>query len=212
MEENRFTWNLEDIYPDEQAWYQDLSKAKELTAKLAAMQGKVCQDGHTLLEALDLSTKCSEYIAKLFTYASCHYDAQMGNAGYKKLYETICGENSAAAEQTSFLMPELMELTRESFDRLCAQVPELALYTHYIEDLLSQKEHILDERSEQMLVRMQDIHSSFKKSTPTCVSTTPRARRLPTVRATNWWSAMRPTAQRWSTRTALSAKSFLKSC
>ena len=43
------------------------------------------------------------------------------------------------------------------------QVPELALYTHYIEDLLSQKEHILDERSEQMLVRMQDIHSSFKK-------------------------------------------------
>lgn len=163
MEENRFTWNLEDIYPDEQAWYQDLSKAKELTAKLAAMQGKVCQDGHTLLEALDLSTKCSEYIAKLFTYASCHYDAQMGNAGYKKLYETICGENSAAAEQTSFLMPELMELTRESFDRLCAQVPELALYTHYIEDLLSQKEHILDERSEQMLVRMQDIHSSFKK-------------------------------------------------
>ena len=112
MEENRFTWNLEDIYPDEQAWYQDLSKAKELTAKLAAMQGKVCQDGHTLLEALDLSTKCSEYIAKLFTYASCHYDAQMGNAGYKKLYETICGENSAAAEQTSFLMPELMELTR----------------------------------------------------------------------------------------------------
>ena len=163
MEENRFTWNLEDIYPDEQVWYQDLSKAKELTAKLAAMQGKVCQDGHTLLEALDLSTKCSEYIAKLFTYASCHYDAQMGNAGYKKLYETICGENSAAAEQTSFLMPELMELTRESFDRLCVQVPELALYTHYIEDLLSQKEHILDERSEQMLVRMQDIHSSFKK-------------------------------------------------
>ena len=75
MEENRFTWNLEDIYPDEQVWYQDLSKAKELTAKLAAMQGKVCQDGHTLLEALDLSTKCSEYIAKLFTYASCHYDA-----------------------------------------------------------------------------------------------------------------------------------------
>ena len=39
MEENRFTWNLEDIYPDEQAWYQDLSKAKELTAKLAARQG-----------------------------------------------------------------------------------------------------------------------------------------------------------------------------
>lgn len=40
MEENRFTWNLEDIYPDEQAWYQDLSKAKELTAKLAANAGK----------------------------------------------------------------------------------------------------------------------------------------------------------------------------
>ena len=84
------------------------------------MQGRVCQDGHTLLEALDLNARCSERFAKLFTYANCHYDAEMANPGYKKLYETIFGENSAAAQRTAFLMPELMGLTRERFDALCA--------------------------------------------------------------------------------------------
>ena len=156
-------WNLEDIYPSEQAWSEDLAATRQLVDKLCAMQGRVCQDGHTLLEALDLNARCSERFAKLFTYANCHYDAEMANPGYKKLYETIFGENSAAAQRTAFLMPELMGLTRERFDALCAQVPDLALYTHQIDDLLSQKEHVLDERGEQMLAQMLDIHSSFDK-------------------------------------------------
>ena len=62
MEENRFTWNLEDIYPDEQAWYQDLSKAKELTAKLAAMQGKVSRTDILCLKRLTSDTKCRTII------------------------------------------------------------------------------------------------------------------------------------------------------
>lgn len=156
-------WNLEDIYPSEQAWSEDLAATRQLVDKLCAMQGRVCQDGHTLLEALDLNARCSERFAKLFTYASCHYDAEMANPGYKKLYETIFGENSTAAQRTAFLMPELMGLTRERFDALSAQVPDLALYTHQIDDLLAQKEHVLDERGEQMLAQMQDIHSSFDK-------------------------------------------------
>ena len=46
-------WNLEDIYPSEQAWSEDLAATRQLVDKLCAMQGRVCQDGHTLLEALD---------------------------------------------------------------------------------------------------------------------------------------------------------------
>ena len=94
-------WNLEDIYPSEQAWSEDLAATRQLVDKLCAMQGRVCQDGHTLLEALDLNARCSERFAKLFTYANCHYDAEMANPGYKKLYETIFGENSAAAQRTA---------------------------------------------------------------------------------------------------------------
>ena len=98
-------WNLEDIYPSEQAWSEDLAATRQLVDKLCAMQGRVCQDGHTLLEALDLNARCSERFAKLFTYASCHYDAEMANPGYKKLYETILCENTAAAQRLAFLMP-----------------------------------------------------------------------------------------------------------
>ena len=53
MQDNKYVWKLEDIYADEQAWYQDLEMVKQLAKKLTAMQGRVCQDGHTLLETLD---------------------------------------------------------------------------------------------------------------------------------------------------------------
>ena len=163
MENIKATWNLEDIYPDEQAWYGDLEKVKELAGRLADMQGRVCADAKGLLEALDLNTKCGEYFSKLFTYAHCHYDAQMSSPEWKKLYETIFGASSAVDEQLAFMLPELMELTRERFDELCKEEKGLELYGHYIDDLLTQKEHILDEKSEQMMVRMQDMHSSYTK-------------------------------------------------
>lgn len=163
MQDNKYVWKLEDIYADEQAWYQDLETVKQLAQKLTAMQGRVCQDGHTLLETLDLTVKCDEYFSKLFVYAHCHYDAEMASANYKKLYETVFGQSNAISEKTAFVMPELMQLDRARFDELCQQVPELKLYSHYIDDLLSQKEHILDEQSEQMLVRMQDLHGSYTK-------------------------------------------------
>ena len=49
MEENRFTWNLEDIYPDEQAWYQDLSKAKEFPSPFFVGSQMLCRTGKTLV-------------------------------------------------------------------------------------------------------------------------------------------------------------------
>lgn len=105
MQDNKYVWKLEDIYADEQAWYQDLETVKQLAKKLTAMQGRVCQDGHTLLETLDLTVKCNEYFSKLFVYAHCHYDAEMANANYKKLYETVSGQSNAISEQTAFVMP-----------------------------------------------------------------------------------------------------------
>lgn len=163
MQENKFDWNLQDIYASEEAWYQDLAAAQKVAEELATMQGKVCQDANTLLKTLELYAKCNEYFSKLFVYAHCHYDVDMSNTNYKKLYETVFGARSAVSEQTAFLNPELMQLTHERFEELCKEQPALALYTHLIDDLLSKKEHILDEKSEQMLVRMQDLHDSYKK-------------------------------------------------
>lgn len=94
MENFNATWDLEAIYPDEQVWYSDLETVKGIADKLASMQGKLCEGPENLLEALGLYVKCDEYFSKLFTYAHCHFDAQMSDAGWKKLYETVFGESS----------------------------------------------------------------------------------------------------------------------
>lgn len=163
MEDNRFLWNLADIYASEEEWYADLESAKGIANELAALQGKICSNAETLFSALRLQSHCDLLFDGLFTYASCHHDAQMGDPNYKNLYETVFGASVEVNEKLAFFLPELMQLTKETFSQFCNEVPELDLYTNMIDDLLAKKEHILDEKSEQILVRMEDMHSSYTK-------------------------------------------------
>ena len=163
MEDNRFVWNLSDIYSTEEKWYADLESAKALAQKLANLQGTICHDAGTLLEALKLDAQCSHLFDGLFTFASCHHDTEMSDPHYKNLYETIFGASTEVNEKLAFLLPELMQLNKEKFNEFCKECPELSLYGHMIDDLLAQKEHILDEKSEQLLVRMEDMHASYTK-------------------------------------------------
>ena len=128
----RYTWNLEDIYPDVSAWQQELEKLKEIGEQLAKKRGKVCENASQLEETLSLQSCFSQLLSRLFVYAHCRYDAHMSQPEGKKLYETISGVYSALGEKLAFLTPELMKLTMERFAAYCEELPALKVYEQYM--------------------------------------------------------------------------------
>ena len=53
------TWRLEDIYPDEALWEEELQEAKSVAAKVKEYEGRLCESAQNLYEALKLYDDCS---------------------------------------------------------------------------------------------------------------------------------------------------------
>lgn len=162
-ESQQARWNLSDLYPNIDAWRSGRAQLETAAQELASLRGKVTSSAETLLHTLQLSDECGIQLTRLFVYAKSLFDGDMGDQTGKELYETICGTWSSIGEQTAFLTPELMQMTPETFAEYCSSCSSLALYQHYMDDLFAKKEHILDDRTEGLLVRMNDLSDSYQK-------------------------------------------------
>ena len=157
------TWDLTPMFPDAAAWRSGLEEAKQIATDLSAMQGTVSTSADALYQALQYNDALGQKLTALFVYAKMYFDQNMSNSEAKDLYETADSSYTAIAEQISFLEPELLELTPETYAQFVEQKPELGLYNFLMEGLFEQKEHIFDQKTEDILTRMGALGNSFEK-------------------------------------------------
>ena len=158
------TWNLSDMFADVESWQAQLAQAKTVCDKLAAQRGHAGESPSALLQTAQLYEQLNLNIEQLFVFANTNYDQDMSNSQAKDLYETISNEYTAMQERISFLAPELMQMTPEQFSSYCEQCPELRLYEQFAKDFFAKREHILPAEMETLLVRMENLGSSFSKT------------------------------------------------
>ncbi|MDO4943957.1 MAG: oligoendopeptidase F [Ruminococcus sp.] len=147
----QFRWALEDIYPTDKDWEQDLEKLKAIPEKLAAYKGRLSESGETLLEFFRLSDEISVLCDSLGNYAQRRSDEDTANAKYQgymgQLMNVYVQINSAG----SFETPEIIAIPDETLERFYKECPDLALYKRAIGKLRLKKEHILSEAEEKIL-------------------------------------------------------------
>ena len=73
------TWRLEDIYPDERLWEEELQQAKDLAAKVKEYEGKLSESAQKLYEALKLYDDCSLKLDRVGGYSFMRHDQDAGN-------------------------------------------------------------------------------------------------------------------------------------
>nr|WP_323741999.1 oligoendopeptidase F [Salinibacillus xinjiangensis] len=154
------TWRLEDIFETDDAWEKEFQQVKQLYPKITEYQGKVAESPERLLELMKLQDDISQRLAKLFTYAHMRYDQDTTNSFYQELNtraETLLTQASSAM---SFIVPEILQLDQEKVEEFLAKNEELHVYKHYLEDVLRQRPHILDEKSEALLAEVSEVTSS----------------------------------------------------
>lgn len=157
------TWNISDMFESDAAWEKQLAQVSADMDRLASQKGHAAASAKDLLETARLYEACSMGLEQLYTYASCKYHPDLSVDSAKGMVERIMTEVSRFGEKTAFLAPELMQESLEKFEQFCAECPELSVYRHFAEDFFSKKEHVLDQKGEEMLVRMNDMGESFSK-------------------------------------------------
>lgn len=154
-----FTWAVEDIFPNVEAWEQNLKEAKELSGQLAAFQGKLGQGAGNLLEALKLMEQATLKMDLAYSYASRCSDVDTKNTEGQALVAKVQTQMVQMNSETAFLDPEILELSEETLAAYYEEEPGLKYYENTIRETQRLKAHSLSAEMETLLASAGQVTS-----------------------------------------------------
>ena len=75
-----FTWDLRDLFPDDETWMREYRALTECTGQLAAYAGTLGERPGRLLDWLKLNDELGVRLEKLMGYASCRSDQNLADS------------------------------------------------------------------------------------------------------------------------------------
>lgn len=150
------TWKLEDMFSMDEVWEEDYEKACELLDKHNDYADKITESEEILLEYLQFNDQVSMLIEKLYVYSNQKYHQDMnvskyqGYAGKAQKVVTMLGSAS------SFLEPALLEMDSDKLLEWISK-PQFDNYRRYINEIIRQKEHTLDKKTEEILAKSRQM-------------------------------------------------------
>ena len=148
-------WNLGDLYPDpaSEAVAADLQKAgAEAKAILDLYQGKLAElaaDGAKLAQPIVRYEALSDTLGKLGSYAGLLYAADTSNPEHAKFYGDIQEKLTAITTDLIFFELEINQIDDAVLAR-ALEMPTLARYKPWFDDLRKEKPYQLEERLERL--------------------------------------------------------------
>ena len=152
-----YNWKLEDIYSDENQWEEDYRQIQQLSAQLGIYQGRLGESGSTLYEVFILTEKMERMSDKVYVYAKMRQDEDNTNAYYQSLFDRAESLGIQASSAAAFIVPEILSIPEEKINEFLAEVTELRKYTHYLDELKRQKQHVLSPAEEKLLAETAEL-------------------------------------------------------
>ena len=146
-----YTWDLTDIFPDDEAWAAERTALLEMPAKMEAFAGTLGEKPGRLLDWLKLSDELGVRIEKLMGYASCKGDQDTADGFYQDMRSKAIACYVAIAGASAFATPEILAIPDETLDRFYAECPALETYRRSLTRIRRMKEHILSPAEERLL-------------------------------------------------------------
>ncbi|MEW9121080.1 MAG: oligoendopeptidase F [Thermotaleaceae bacterium] len=158
--EQKFKWEIEKLYPNEEAWEDDFQKIKEMLKGVGEYRGKLGDSSELLYKALNLSDEVSRKIENVFIYARMKKDEDNRVTKYQGMSDRAQGLSVEVQSSFSFMVPEILSIAEEKIKDFFQENEKLRVYQFYIEEILRQKEHILSKEEEQILAQAGELASA----------------------------------------------------
>ncbi|GAB6879877.1 oligoendopeptidase F [Halorubrum gandharaense] len=155
-----YQWDLESIFPDDEAWAEAYEAVAGRIDELADYEGRVTEDAETLLELLELREEIFREVGQVAVYARLRSAEDTRDQEYQAMSAKASSLRSEASSTISYLEPELQELTEDDVEAFVEAEPELADYEHYLDDVLRMKPHTRSAEVEEVLADLSEVTSA----------------------------------------------------
>ena len=154
-------WNIESLYPSDEAWENDYARLTETIEKISGFAGRM-DDAKTLLEYLQFTEEMYIWIEKVVLYPHLKADEDVTNADYAAMDGRAESLGAEIMAQQSFFEPEILGLPEDRVDEMFREQPELEKYRFLIESILRGRRHIRSGECEEILAYAGDCFSGIE--------------------------------------------------
>jgi oligoendopeptidase F len=148
---NRYKWDLTAIYPSDEAWREAKDKLAGLLPSMRDFKGTLARSPARLADALELSTRLSKELNRVYVYASMMSDQDTRVSKYQGMQQEMVQLASDFAAETSFVEPEILKMDPALVDKFVADEPRLKVYRMYLDDIRRRRAHTLSDSEERLL-------------------------------------------------------------
>ena len=161
--EDRYKWNIEDMYADEADWEADFSAALKMADGFTAYAGKLGESAETLLSALRARDDMWQKAERVYVYAHMKGDEDNRVSRYQELSQKAMSLMSQISAKSAFFTPELMDLPEGTIEKFLEENDELKVYSYTLLDLLRQRKHVLSQAEEALMAQFGEISGAPKQ-------------------------------------------------
>ena len=148
--DEKYKWDLSKIYISEDEWLKDYEYVKANGDKYLEFKGKL-NNADTIYEYLMFDEEISKKADAVYMYAALKFDEDTSNSKYQELKGKIEKVLTDIGAKSSYVLPELLKLSKEAFDRFMNEKSELKMYEYEFRNVLRMKDHILSDKEEELL-------------------------------------------------------------
>ena len=154
--DSKYTWKLEDMVAEDSQWEQMFKEASGDISEYASYKGRLAGSADTLYACLLFDDKLSQKIERLYVYARMRSDEDTTVQRYQDMFSRAQTLSYRAAENSSFLVPEILSMDRELLEQYMAADNGIGHFKRALEIILARRDHTLSGEMEELLAQSYD--------------------------------------------------------
>lgn len=155
----QYKWRLEDLFPSEDAWEQELKRLEKIVPQAARFKGTL-NNMESVLEMLRFTDEISLALERLFVYARMSRDTDNACSKYVSWVDRVTSLMVRYDESTSYIRPELNDIDSALLLEWAGDA-RMKDYDYQLRELVRGKKHVLSDESERILALSGEIGDSY---------------------------------------------------
>jgi oligoendopeptidase F len=146
-------WKLEDLYPSNEEWENDVRQVNEWLKEMPQFQGELGKSGTRLFECLHKTDTISQQLSGIYAYARMRRDEDNNLSLYQAMTDRASSLHAQVESALSFIVPEILAIPEDNLKRYLEDEKKLSLYRRELEEITRLKDHVLSAAEEQIIAQ-----------------------------------------------------------
>ena len=158
--DDKYIWDLSDLYPDLSAWEAARNDAAQQIAQLEKFQGTLVKSSESFLHASEQISTVYKEVVRIYIHASLRADTDTRNAENEERSQLAANLFTDFSAAISWYNPELLALGEEKIALFLEQQPHLNKHRFGVLDALRRAPHTRHQEIETFLAKTGQLTSA----------------------------------------------------